>query len=418
MRKMACRLLISIVMLAPFVASAQEAPEPIVFKPLLIIKRTTDVVVNGERIRSEMTREDIEAVKRAYLEHLPKLVDRLTSGRVQFKPEAVISKHPLKSLSFMSSHKTFWAGEKDVREDLDAYVHLGKYDSFCIYYKTVDANGNRQIPVNNDWGLTPAAHTNHAGMSSVHWKPADKLTLETASTEAFLHEWLHNLEYFYGPRGVRLPKGGLHGAEENGYHSKDRTWKPWYRDFLNAKVKDEDGQRSGLGEKAWSKGTIRASAQRMTEDYYQQRIKRGAVNMLKGIDPLKRWQSKAWIDLKQSPQGKGNQVTLANEVANDQRLIGRFKLKPDRTYLFSARVKATDVEITESGGRYGACLEANGRYSISVTGTTKDWVYVAVEFETDDTGMADLMFRLGGRGSITKGSAAFSQWSLMEIHRR
>lgn len=164
-------------------------------------------------------------------------------------------------------------------------------------------------------------------------------------------------------------------------------------------------------------GTIREAAQRLTHGYCQQRMKRGALNMLKKIDPIKQWQSKAWIDLKQPPQGKNGQITLTSFVPNDQRLIGRFKLKPNRTYLFSARIKTDEVRITESGGRYGACLEANGRYSINVTGTTDDWQYVAVEFDTDDSGMADLMFRLGGRGSITKGAATFSQWSLLEIIR-
>ena len=53
-----------------------------------------------------------------------------------------------------------------------------------------------------------------------------------------------------------------------------------------------------------------------------------------------------------------------------------------------------------------------------MTGTTKDWNYIAVEFQTDDTGMADLLFRLGGRGSTAQGTATFRDWSLLENQQR
>lgn len=157
-----------LVLLAPLAAHAADPPGPITFKTLLIIKRSTDVQVDGKRVRSEMTKQDIDAVKRVYLEHIPKLVDRLTEGRVKWDADVVTSKYPLKSLSYITSHRTFWPAESNVQDDIAGYVALGKYDSFCIYYKTVDADGRQQIPVKNDWGLTPAAHTNHAGMSSVH----------------------------------------------------------------------------------------------------------------------------------------------------------------------------------------------------------------------------------------------------------
>jgi hypothetical protein len=398
---------------------AENTVEPIVFRTLLIIKPSTNVTTGEKTIQSTMTPEDIAAVTRVYMEYAPKIVQTLTKGRVQWKPKVIVSMFPLTSLSYIKSSKSYWAGPKDVVKDIDEYVTPGTYDTFCIYYKPLLNDGTRPLPVNSDWGLSPRATTNHAGMSSVHWKNPKTLTYETASTEAFVHEWLHNLEYFYQAKGVKLPKGGLQGAETNGYTSIKGTWKKWYADFLNGKVKDADGTYSGLGETAWAKGTLRDAALRLTPKYMRQKIKAGATNRLAGLPQKGQWRSESQTPVKYTTPkvvrfASSYSITMNNIKANDHRLFRSMKLKPNTPYLFAANIQTVNVKVAEAGGMIGAAIEAGKQRSRSVAGT-QSGQYVATEFVTDDEGKADVILRIGGQGSIAKGSATFRDLRLIEI---
>jgi hypothetical protein len=398
---------------------AENKVAPIVFRTLLIIKPSTDVTLGDKTIKSTMTPEDIAAVTRVYMEYAPKIVKTLTNGRVQWQPKVIVSKFPLTSLSYMKSSKSYWAGPKDVVKDIAEYVTPGTYDTFCIYYKPLLNNGKRPLPVNSDWGLSPRATTNHAGMTSVHWKNPNSLTYETASTEAFVHEWLHTLEYFYQTQGVKRPKGGLQGAETNGYTSIKRIGGKWYADFLNGKVKDADGTYSGLGETAWAKGTLRDAALRLTQKYMRKQIKAGATNLLAGLPRKGQWRSESqkpvmYTKPKVVRFPNSYSITMNNIKANDHRLFRSMKLKPNTPYLFAANIQTVNVKVTEAGGVIGAAIESGGQRSRSVAGTQRGQ-YVATEFVTGDEGKVDVILRIGAKGSFAKGSATFRELRLIEI---
>ena len=405
---------------------AENTVEPIVFRTLLIIKPSTDVTLGDKTIQSTMTPEDIEAVTRVYMEYAPKIVQTLTNGRVKWLPKVIVSKYPLTTLSYMKSRKSYWAGPKDVVKDIDEYVTPGTYDTFCIYYKPLLNDykpllndGKCPLRVNSDWSLSPRATTNHAGMTSVHWKDPKTLTYETASTEAFVHEWLHTLEYFYKTQGVKLPKGGLQGAETNGYTSDKRIGGKWYADFLNGKVKDADGCYSGLGETAWAKGTIRDAALRLTRQYMGKQIKAGAINLLAGLPQKGQWRSESQKPVKYTTPkvvrfSSSYSITMNNIKANDHRLIRSMKLKPNTPYLFAANIQTVNIKVAEARGVIGAAIEAGGQRARSVAGT-QSGRYVATEFVTGDEGKVDVILRIGGPGSLAKGSATFSDLRLIEI---
>ena len=394
---------------------------PIVFHTLLIIKPSTDVTIGDKTIKSTMTTEDIAAVTRVYMEHAPKIVKTLTNGRVQWKPKVIVSKYPLTSLSYMKKSITYWAGPKDVQKDIAEYVTPGTYDTVCIYYKPLLNDGKRPLPVISDFGLSPRATTNHAGMASVHWKDPKTLTYESASTEAFVHQWLHNLEHFYQAKGVKMPRFGMHGAKNNLYTNINRTWRQSYADFLNGKVKNKDGSYSGLGEKAWAKGTLRDAALRLTQKYMRQQIKAGAKNLLAGLPQKGQWRSESWKPVKYATPkvvrfASSYSITMNNIKANDHRMIRSMELEPNTAYLFAATIQTVNLEIAAASGLCGAAIEAGNQRSRSVTGTQKRQ-YVATEFVTGADGKADVLLRIGAKGSFAKGSATFSNLRLIELSK-
>ncbi|HTN04002.1 MAG TPA: hypothetical protein VL132_19085, partial [Planctomycetaceae bacterium] len=154
-------------------------------------------------------------------------------------------------------NNTFWLSPADVKEDIQQYAPLGKYDGVLFYWKAVNDDG-KGLNVGFGWSIGPNEGANLAGFSSVHYAPTGSWGKDSEVTEVFLHEWEHQIEAFYSGKGIKLPKGGLHVDASYGYkHHPTRFWKPWYRDFLTGNVLESDGSRTGLGEKAWALGTIR-----------------------------------------------------------------------------------------------------------------------------------------------------------------
>ena len=86
-----------------------------------------------------------------------------------------------------------------------------------------------------------------------------------------------------------------------------------------------------------------------------------------------------------------------------------------RTYLFTADVSTKDMKITEDKGLIGAAISANGKDSVSTSGTRSKPEYAAGMFNTGGDGMADLVIRIGHNGSIAKGKANFNNIRLVKV---
>jgi hypothetical protein len=237
----------------------QQANATITFVVLLIIKREADIHSKFFRpVRNRMTDADIEAVTRAFRVYTAESVARLTRGRVAWLARVVVSDTPLRTVN--GDKDCACCGACNWYEDLDKYAPLGTCDGVFVYFKHIDDRTGYTLPRPFGLSIGPNMDANWAGQSCVSWVEPSEWTRGSDTTDIFLHEWLHQLEGFYGEKGVRLPKGGLHGAEQHGYTSRPpEFWRPWYRDFLNGTIR-EDGQLVGLGEKAWKRGTIRPAA--------------------------------------------------------------------------------------------------------------------------------------------------------------
>jgi hypothetical protein len=236
------------------IAKAQEN-KPLEWRLLLIMKTKGDIRAEGfPEIKYEMSKADIEAVKTAFTEFTPAFVKSLSHGRIMWTADAVVSATPLPKVAKLGDGN--WVSLDCVQEDFDKYVPPGKYDGVIVYWKGTDDTTKRSLK--GGFGWTHGATDGHGGVgySCVNFVPARDLGRESEWTEVFLHEWLHQVEAFYGARGVKLPRGGLHGNDNYGFKHKN-GWKHWYEAFINTELTEKDGSKVGLGEAAWRHGTFR-----------------------------------------------------------------------------------------------------------------------------------------------------------------
>jgi len=432
----------------PNVPTVNEPPvaknKPIVFKTLLIIKRKVDLHQPPFLcVESTLTDEDVRVVKAAFEDYTRIWVDQLTNGRVKWEGHTVVSDLPLRSVS--GNRSCAACGAINLRRDIDQFAPIGRYDGIFVYFKHIDDATGYTLPRPFGLSIGPNQDANDAGQTCVNWAPTRLWTRDSETTEIFLHEWLHQLEAFYGSKGVVIPRGGLHGGQQHGYKSEP-GWKKWYGDFLNGNVV-EDGKATGLGESAWRLGTIRDEARqlprpkhspapivapvhrdleraRLTPKYLTEQRRKG--NLLRNgsfdNDVLGPWKLWSW-------QNNQNAATLATDAPHDGpkclRLVSKghedahvsqhVEVKPFSNYLFCGWVRTEGIKIVEEGGTLGANLSiSSGEHSRSIE-STSDWQYVVVMFYTVDKREIDVQARIGSSGSTVDGEACFDDLCLIEV---
>ncbi len=410
-------------------AESPRSQNPQEWRVLLVIKPETRVnVPDNPAINTKLSQENIAAVSRAFSEHTPDFVTELTDGRLKWKPEVVVSPRAVMTVSPMGNN-AFWLSPADVKEDLQQFAPLGKYDGVFFYWKAANSDG-KGLNVGFGWSIGPNEGANFAGFSSVHHGPTDSWGKDSETTEVFLHEWQHQLEAFYAGNGIKLPKGGLHVDASYGYkHHPTRFWKPWYHDFLTGNVLEPDGSRTGLGENAWKLGTIREAQLVFLPEYLT--LERRRKNLLRNAsfeEALSNWNVGSWrgnlsigeseVDAK-AQEGK-RVAKLSTVQADDAHLWQTVTVKPKAKYLFSGWSRADDIVIGEKGGSSGASLSVLGGFERSretLVGTS-GWKYLTLVFDTGDRTSVDIAVRLGHHGSTASGQAWFDHLSLIELPSR
>lgn len=402
-------------------AGADE-PKPLEWRLLLIVKAKGDIRADGfPDVKYEMSKADIEAVKTAFTEFTPAFVKSLSRGRVVWTADAVVSATPLTKVAKLGDGN--WVSPDCVRDDFDKYVPPGKYDGVIVYWKGTDDSTKRSLK--GGFGWTHGAGDGHGGVgySCVNFVPARDLGRESEWTEVFLHEWLHQVEAFYGARGVKLPRGGLHGNENYGFKHKG-GWKHWYEGFINADLTEKDGSKVGLGEAAWRHGTFRDEQAIRLPEYITAECRRANLLVNGSFENGdKSWTLRSWrsnrdalsIDPAKGKSGKAS-VLLRSSTADDAMLWQKVAVKPKTRYLCCGWVRTEDVAVAEKGGSMGANLSVWGGYeaSKSLVGT-KDWTYQALVFGSGDRTEVEVGGRLGHHGSTATGAAWFDDLVLIEI---
>ena len=422
MPRLTLALVVGLASFGPAAAGPAAGPKPLEWRVLLIVKARGDIRADGlPDVKYEMTGPDVAAAKEAFTRFTPAFVQTLSRGRAVWKPEVVISQTPLRKVAKLDDGT--WVAPECVDADLAALAPAGKFDGVFVYWKDTDDRTKRSL--SGCVGRTHAAAGgyNGTGYSCVNYVPARDLGRESEGTEVFLREWLHQIEAFYGGKGVKLPRGGLNGQDNYDFRHQN-GWKHWYEAFIRGDLTERDGTKVGLGEAAWRHGTIRDDQAVRLPEYLSPDRRRG--NLLADAsfeDGAKAWTPRSWrgakgisaltVDVRKA--GKAA-IVLRSAVADDAMLWQKVMVKPKTRYLLSAWARTEKVVIEEQGGTVGANLAVAGGYeaSNSLVGT-KGWTYLALVFGSGDRTAVEVGPRLGLHGSTASGAAWFDDLVLIEL---
>lgn len=408
-------------------AADPPSQKPLEWHVLLIIKAQGDIKTDWmPNVKYQMTSQEIEAAEVAFSKTTPEMVRKLSNGRLVWKPTVVVSKEPLAKVE--GDAKGTSIGPGCVADELKTLAPRGKYDGVFVVWKDHDPATKRSLKGGFGWTVTAADAYEGAGFSCVNQCVAPK---EFAVGEVFLHEWLHQLEAYYITKGVRLPRGGLHGNDNYGFkQDKDGGWKSWYRAFINAELPEDDGKRSGLGEMAWRWGTMRDEVNLYLPSFITPERKR--ANLL--TNPSFEEGDKGWSYRSLAENKAGFAITndqtkldkaaavLRSEKMNDLVLGQKVRVNPKSRYLLTGWVRTNQVHLEnkerkDGAFQSGALLSVEGvkRNASKVVVGTRDWSYVAHVFITGDVQEVEIGLRLGNNASKAIGTAWFDDLVLLEI---
>lgn len=422
-----------------------DLQQPIVFKTLLIIKRHSQIECEPFLpVRAEMTEKDIQVVKDAFEKHTAYWVETLTNGRVKWEATVIVSEVPLRTVN--ADKNCVACGPSNYADEVERLAPVGKYDGIFVYFKHIDDRTGYTLPRAFGLSVGPNPDANYAGQTCINWAPASLWTRDSETTEIFLHEWLHHLEAFYGSKGVHLPRGGLHGNVDHNY-KHNGGWKDWYRDFLNGNIAEGD-VKVGLGERAWSLGTIRETVPKasvrakksppakpghgagpteryLTPDFVEKNKKLENLLVNGGFEEDRdvSWELTTFRSDNREPASTDHKVfrtgtasrRLAAEKQDDIRSRQKVRVEPYSNYLFCGWVRTENVKVEEPGGSVGANLAvSSGEHSISLDGT-HEWTYVVVMFYSADRTEVEVIARLGGHGSTSTGVAWFDDLRVVKV---
>lgn len=392
-----------------------QGPGPVVFRLLLLIKPESQLVTKKGACNGKMTLGDIKAVSKVFQETFPQAVRRATRARVEIQAEVTVSDAPLTKVTPVGKGQ-FWPAPGNVQSDLQRYTRPGEFDGVVVYWMNWDGKQKKSLP--GGLGFTWPGLTTHGMGYSVMVYQNPRYWTGRGPATVFVHEWCHQLEFFYPKLGVKLPRQGLHGT-----HLYPGQGKNWYARFLNGEVEERDGSLRGLGETAWRLGTMR---ERCTPDYLTP--ERKSRNLLRngsfeaplggtwtfgGAQPA----ANAVRVVSGGARDGAHSLVLQSAVPNELHVYQDVAVKPKTRYLLSGWA-ATERLQTRSGSNTGATLAVfrHPERSRSLTGDN-EWNYV---FRMVDTGKRTHLrvgAQFGGLKVPAVGRAAYDDLCLIEIER-
>jgi len=178
-----------------------------------------------------------------YAQFFKDFVEQAANGQVNIEVDVVISPRTVTSVSMVwGTSYSYWISPNDIRQDLNLYAPIGKYDSIIVSAEM------GSIPRGGYWGLAfstrPLASANFAGYGFVavlDWVEHNRYV--------FIHEWMHQLEGFFRTFGFPCFPGA-DNAEKYGYHLKPE--RSFDADILAGKVWNAELQRYvGMTSEMW-----------------------------------------------------------------------------------------------------------------------------------------------------------------------
>lgn len=228
------------------------------FVCLIFDKTNVDLDINGtnKNFNLSLTQEDITDMK-ICMERFKNSMYELSKQKMSVTYDVFEVATPITSMSY-DKDNGFYVGPYDVKNTIDKYIAMGKYDHIFIAFRTGDINSKDEIPV-NDWiGLGGMEYRN-IGFSNIRLPNSDSNYIYKYNErinyfpeEVFVHEFLHTLEKNAEDYGYERPE--LHSYVNYGYKAQSLIGlKDWYADYMNKEIKSSSGGYVGLPAEIFNK---------------------------------------------------------------------------------------------------------------------------------------------------------------------
>ena len=209
------------------------------------ILKQTDVVINEQNIKLEVSSTDISDIKNT-MERFKNSAQELSKGKMTVKYDMYEIGTPLTTLSYEKEYG-YYASPEDVESQIKEYIKNSNYDHIFIVLRLGNEEYKDEIEI-NDWIGLGSMDYYGIGFSNIRL-PNDSRSyiykyntrINTFPEEVFLHEFLHSLERTSEEYGYEVPD--LHDYEKYGYvNQRLDGQKLWYTDYMNKNINTETGK--------------------------------------------------------------------------------------------------------------------------------------------------------------------------------
>jgi len=228
------------------------------WKFLCLIFNETNVNLNidgqDKNFNLTLSQTDVDDMKMC-INRFENAMSELSKQKMKVDCDIIEVKEPITSMSY-DEENGYFVAPYDVKDVIDEYINLGKYDHIFIAFRTGETNSNQEIPV-NDWiGLGSMEYRN-IGFSNIRLPNSDSnyiykydSRINIFPEEVYVHEFLHTLERNAEEYGYERPE--LHDYEKYGYRNQNLVGlKQWYADYMNKEVKSSKKGYVGLPEEVF-----------------------------------------------------------------------------------------------------------------------------------------------------------------------
>ena len=225
---------------------------------LIFDNTNVNVDVNGELKNYDLSlsKEDVDDMKLC-IERFKSSLNEMSKNKIKVTYDVVEVEEPIKSMSY-DEKNGYYVSPYDVKNIIDKYIKMGKYDHIFIAFRTGIINSSDEIPV-NDWiGLGGMEYRN-IGFSNIRlpnngvnyiYKYNERVN--TFPEEVYVHEFLHTLERNAEEYGYERPE--LHSYINYGYANETKVGlKKWYEDYMNKEIETSSGDYIGLPPEIFNK---------------------------------------------------------------------------------------------------------------------------------------------------------------------
>jgi len=234
------------------------------FLCLIFDETNVNLNINGveKNFHLTLSQSDVEDMKLC-INRFKNSMNELSKQKMSVEYDFIEIKEPITSMSY-DEENGYFVAPYDVKDVIDEYITLGKYDHIFIAFRTGDINSKEEIPV-NDWiGLGSMEYRN-IGFSNIRLPNSESnyiykydSRINTFPEEVYVHEFLHTLERNAEEYGYERPE--LHDYEKYRYKNENIVGlKRWYTDYMNKEVKSSSKGYVGLPEEIFTKKPTKTS---------------------------------------------------------------------------------------------------------------------------------------------------------------